>query len=80
MCIRDSTQPAALTIGRFSAGKAPNIIPEDVILEGTIRAMDFKISKYIFDRIEEISIQTASLFRGQACVKEIASAPPLRCV
>lgn len=40
--------------------------------------MDYKISKYIFDRIEEISIQTASLFRGQACVKEIASAPPLQ--
>ena len=72
------TQPAALTIGRFSAGEAPNIIPEDVILEGTIRAMDCKISKYIFDRIEEISIQTASIFRGQACVKEIASAPPLQ--
>lgn len=27
------TQPAALTIGRFTAGEAPNIIPEDVILE-----------------------------------------------
>ena len=38
------TQPAALTIGRFSAGEAPNIIPEDVILEGTIRAMDCKLS------------------------------------
>jgi len=49
-----------------------------VILERTIRAMDCKISKYIFDRIEEISIQTASIFRGQACVKEIASAPPLQ--
>ena len=72
------TQPAALTIGRFTAGEAPNIIPEDVILEGSIRTMDYKISKYIFDRIEEISIQTASLFRGQACVKEIASAPPLQ--
>ena len=56
------TQPAALTIGRFSAGEAPNIIPEEVILEGTIRTMDCKISKYIFDRIEEISTQTASLF------------------
>ena len=61
------TQPAALTIGRFTAGEAPNIIPEDVILEGSIRTMDYKISKYIFDRIEEISIQTASLSRTGLC-------------
>ena len=38
------TQPAALTIGKFYAGEAPNIIPEEVILEGTIRTMDCKIS------------------------------------
>lgn len=71
------TQPVALTIGKFVGGKAPNIIPEEVVLEGTIRTLDGDLAKTIFERIETISKQTAALFRGQAEVVEIASAPPL---
>ena len=71
------TSPVALTIGKFDGGKAPNIIPEEVVLEGTIRTMDRDLSAKIFKRIEEISVQTAALFRGSAEVTEMASAPPL---
>ena len=71
------TSPVALTIGKFDGGKAPNIIPEDVVMEGTIRTMDRDLSAKIFKRIEEISVQTAALFRGSAEVTEMASAPPL---
>ena len=70
--------PAVLTIGKFEGGTAPNIIPEEVILEGTIRTMDIDLAKQIYKRIEEISLQTAALFRGEASVIEIASAPPLK--
>ena len=70
-------EPAVLTIGKFSGGKAPNIIPEEVVLEGTIRTLDRDLSAQIFKRIEEISTQTAALFRGTAAVTEISSAPPL---
>ncbi|MGN0711021.1 MAG: M20 family metallopeptidase [Anaerovoracaceae bacterium] len=70
--------PAVLTIGKFEGGTAPNIIPEEVILEGTIRTMDIDLAKQIYKRIEEISLQTAALFRGEASVTEIASAPPLK--
>ena len=71
------TSPVALTIGRFDGGKAPNIIPEEVVMEGTIRTMDRDLSDKIYNRIEEISKQTAELFRGYAEVTETASAPPL---
>lgn len=70
-------KPAVVTIGKFSGGKAPNIIPEEVILEGTIRTLDRELSGQIYKRIEEISTQTAALFRGEAVVTEISSAPPL---
>ena len=72
------TKPATLTIGKFSGGKAPNIIPEEVVMEGTIRTLDVDLAKQIFKRIQEISSQTAELFRGSAEVTEIASAPPLK--
>ena len=71
------TSPVALTIGKFDGGKAPNIIPEEVVMEGTIRTMDRDLSAKIYKRIEEISKQTAALFRGSAEVTEMASAPPL---
>lgn len=71
------TSPVALTIGKFDGGKAPNIIPEEVVMEGTIRTMDRDLSAKIYNRIEEISTQTATLFRGSAEVTEMASAPPL---
>ena len=71
------TSPVALTIGRFDGGKAPNIIPEEVVMDGTIRTMDRDLSDKIYNRIEEISKQTAELFRGYAEVTETASAPPL---
>ncbi|MGN8630607.1 M20 metallopeptidase family protein [Blautia sp. HCP3S3_G3] len=70
-------KPAVVTIGKFSGGKAPNIIPEEVILEGTIRTLDRDLSAQIYQRIEEISTLTAALFRGEAQVTEISSAPPL---
>ena len=70
-------QPAVVTIGKFSGGQAPNIIPEEVVLEGTIRTFDRELSAQIYERIEKISTQTASLFRGEATVTEISSAPPL---
>lgn len=69
--------PTTLTIGKFVGGKAPNIIPEEVIMEGTIRTMDGKLAEQIYRRITEISEKTAELFRGQAEVTELASAPPL---
>ena len=71
------TMPAVVTIGKFAGGQAPNIIPEEVVMEGTIRTLDRDLSAQIYKRIEEISSQTAALCRGQAVVTEIASAPPL---
>ena len=71
------TKPAVVTIGKFVGGKAPNIIPGEVVMEGTIRTLDRELSEQIFQRIQEISSQTAALFRGAAEVTEIASAPPL---
>lgn len=70
--------PVILTIGRFTGGEAPNIIPEEVILEGTIRTMNRETADQVFKRVEEIARQTASLYHGEAAVTETASAPPLQ--
>ncbi len=70
-------QPAVVTIGHMQGGQAPNIIPQDAILEGTIRTFDRELATRIMQRIETIAQCTAQAFRGSAEVIELASAPPL---
>lgn len=73
-----ATKPAVLTIGKFSGGDAPNIIPEEVIMEGTIRSLDKELGEFIFNRLNEIVTATAKMFRGEAEVIELSSVPPLK--
>ncbi len=70
-------QPAVVTIGHMQGGQAPNIIPQDAILEGTIRTFDRELTAHIMQRIETIAQCTAQAFRGSVEVTELASAPPL---
>ena len=70
--------PATLTIGRFTAGDAPNIIPEEAVIEGSVRTLDKDAGKHIYSRVVEIATYTATQFRGRAVVEEICSVPPLK--
>ena len=70
--------PAIVTLGRFSAGQAPNIIPQEAVMEGTIRTFDRDVTAQILRRIGEIAEATAKAFRGSVVVEELASAPPLQ--
>ena len=69
--------PAVVTVGRFQAGQLPNVIPDQAVLEGTIRTFDRELSARIMERIRVIAENTAAAFRGSAHLEEIASAPPL---
>jgi amidohydrolase len=47
--------PAVVTVGRFTGGNRSNIIPDEVELEGTVRAFDENVRKSIHDRIRSIA-------------------------
>ncbi|MDD6796217.1 MAG: M20 family metallopeptidase [Clostridiaceae bacterium] len=72
-----ATKPAVVTIGKFSGGEASNIIPEEVVMEGTIRSLDKENGEFIFKRMNDIVVSTAKMFRGEAELIELSSAPPL---
>ena len=71
------TEPAVLTIGKFVGGDAPNIIPNEVVMEGTIRSLNKELGEFIFNRMDEIVTSTAKMFRGSAELIEFSSVPPL---
>lgn len=50
----DPFRPGVLTIGKIVGGSATNIIPEEVKLEGTLRAMDDEWRRFAHRRLEEI--------------------------
>ena len=72
-----ATHPAVLTIGKFSGGEVPNVIPGEVIMEGTIRSLNKEAGEFIFDRMNDIVVSTAKMFRGEAELIELSSVPPL---
>ena len=72
-----ATKPAVITIGKFAGGEAPNIIPSEVIMEGTVRFLDKEVGEFIVERMNDIITSTAKLFRGEAELIELSSVPPL---
>ncbi len=50
----DPFRPGVLTIGKIEGGSATNIIPEEVKLEGTLRAMDEEWRRAAHKKIEDI--------------------------
>lgn len=66
---------ATLTIGSFHAGSAPNNIPQDAELSGTLRTFDNNAKEFLMGRIRETVQKTAELFRGQAEIEELSNVP-----
>ncbi len=68
-------QGAVLTMGHFKAGSAPNIIPNEAVLEGTMRTFDSETHAYVSKRITEIAQGIAQTYRCQATVETLSAVP-----
>jgi len=66
-----------ITIGKFAGGHASNIIPDSVIMEGTIRTFNSEVRSMAKTRLTAIVTQTAAMFRASATVDFLYGAPPL---
>jgi amidohydrolase len=59
----DPTQPAVVTVGSIHGGSAPNVIPEDVQLEGTLRSFTDEVRGLLRQRVEEQLVGSAESAR-----------------
>lgn len=71
-----ASEEAILTIGRFSGGTAPNAIPDECTLEGTLRAFDPDLMKKLIGRIEQISQSIAAAYRASVSIDPLSLMPP----
>jgi amidohydrolase len=52
-------EAALISIPRFEAAKAPNVLPSEVILEGTLRALSNETRAFLEKRLVEVAKKTA---------------------
>lgn len=68
-----------VTVGQFSAGSAPNIIPETAVIRGTIRSNNAEARKFLVRHVQEVAEGTAAVYGGTATVEMTGGVPPLLC-
>jgi amidohydrolase len=61
--------PVVITVGKINSGVRPNIIPEDLIMEGTIRTLDARMQKDVHERIR---ITTQKIAEASGAKAEIS--------
>lgn len=75
----DPNTSCVLTVGKFEAGSAANIIPEKAVLEGTLRTNDAKQREKLVDRIRKVAEGVAATYGGTVEVESLSAVPPLVC-
>lgn len=75
----DPAKANLLTVGKFNAGTAPNIIPDTAEFEGTIRSNDKPSRELLVRRLQEICTKTAEAYGATATVEMRNGVPPLIC-
>lgn len=73
----NATRPLVLTIGKIAGGSQYNIIPNEVVIEGTIRTLEEDLRQYTARRIGEVAQATAQVFGGSVDYEMILGAPPV---
>ncbi len=71
------TNPAVVTIGKINGGRAYNIIPDEVTIEGTARATDQQEREKIATRLDEMFKHVVYGMRGDYEFKYHFGYPPL---
>lgn len=69
--------PAVLSITRINGGFNQNIIPDEVEMEGTVRAVNPETRRFIAKRIEEVTKGITTAMRAECEVEYEFKYPPL---
>lgn len=60
--------PVIITVGKINAGVRPNIIPEEAMMEGTIRTLDSKMQTQVHERLRNTVKSIAASYGATADV------------
>ncbi len=66
-----------LTFGQIHGGSAPNVIADNVTVEGTVRAYTLETRNLIMKSLERVASNVASAMRASTSFERIHGAPPV---
>ncbi len=69
--------PVVLTIGKIAAGTINNVIPDDAVILGTMRAFDTGVRDFMKRRIGEVAEGVAGAMRATATIERTDGCPSL---
>ena len=72
-----AVRPLVVTVGKFVGGSQYNVIPDEAVIEGTIRTVDEETRQFAARRIQEIAASVAATFGGTAECAILWGAPPV---
>lgn len=72
-----ASESVVISFCSVHGGTAYNIIPDEIVIEGTIRALSVQNRQKLVDRIGEISSNVAKAFRGSCDMEVVWGAPPV---
>lgn len=75
----DPTVPAVVTVGAFNAGAKSNVIPDEAVLKGTIRAFDKTLFDHLEQRVRDLVTGIASSMGAKARIDFEMYYPPSIC-
>ncbi len=75
----DPHDACVITVGTFHAGTALNVIPEEAVMNGTLRADTKEAQQKLMKRVKEVAEATAKVYGAEAEVEVSAGGPPLIC-
>jgi amidohydrolase len=70
-------ESCVITVGKFHGGTAPNIIPEEVILEGTLRTLNNDVRAVIPNQMKKLVESIAISYGGRADFEYLPAYPVL---
>ena len=73
----DPVQPFVISIGSVHGGTKENIIPDDAVLQGTVRTLDSKTRRRAIKKVKEVSKATCRTFGATCVVEFIKDAYPI---
>ncbi len=68
-------ESVSLTFGEFSAGSSCNIIPQECILQGTLRTYSAKVREHIVTRMKDITNALEEMFKVKVKYEVLSGVP-----
>lgn len=75
--LNNPTDPIVINIGKISGGTASNVIPEKVVLEGTIRTTSPLVRQQVLSQFSHIVNSIPRIYGGCANIKLVGENPPI---